>query len=689
MMLLLYYITYCLITNIITQAYSPDANESTLYDYQHIIDDPALGMHEYVSHFKSFHFEWNNANEWTWSSSHNHSMNINESIACSKQNPSLCIHTQFTTNTATKQIESFKSLTIHYKDTPLTPNKIALDFWNDLDWSQVNIIHHHDTNDVIDRRHLLSGALTAKYDNIYYMYDDDNDEDDFDEIEDMYNIDNDYDEFLGGLMKKLKSGLNTLKGALGGRIGVYARPPCSYKSRCRVHLYGRTQFRKRLNKYGHFCEGRWDRWRLKKYHVKQRKSDQMFQKPPHGSVSSVKVQGSPCCVMIAYDKYKFKGKRQGMFPRGRYPSMRMGIATSRDTRPREITEMDKRNDGFKNDALRSMVIVHDCYLRQKLMRRAIGRATRLAMPGPMQEMMQMMMQMKVMFPSKHKHHLGPRKHRPTYAEIARAQQKQLQQMMHSMMSSSMANQAPIAIPAAHRRRMIGRGRLGEIQGLRQTMQMMQMAKMMFPNAHRLHHHHRYWRHHRKSYAQIARDQQNQMQQMMHMMMMSAMANQAPITIPSRRRIMGQGKMNNMHVVGVRKCKLLDYTEICVTFDAVNSKIGVGYTVKDRREIKTSDGVTPWERMESLVELFEDVDAIWNENEDEMDMNMDDHIQGEEEEEETFDDIEQWVDPATNSDPLEWFANRYYDHGIMPQHTETKDTHNQNMDSFDLKLDAKK
>eukprot|EP01084_Bolivina_argentea_P054002 99050_1 len=177
-MLLVYYLTYYIIINVITQAHSPDTSHfSTINNHQHQDDGddrhPALGMNEYISYFKSFHFEWNNANEWTWSSSYNHSMNTNESIACSKQNPSLCIHTQFTTNTGTitKQIEFFKSLTIHYKDT-LTQTKIALDFWNDLDWSQVNIIHHHDANDAIDRRHLLQGALTAKYDNIY---DDDED----------------------------------------------------------------------------------------------------------------------------------------------------------------------------------------------------------------------------------------------------------------------------------------------------------------------------------------------------------------------------------------------------------------------------------------------------------------------------------------------------------------------------------
>eukprot|EP01083_Nonionella_stella_P293780 999058_1 len=536
MMLLLYYITYCLITNIITQAYSPDANESTLYDYQHIIDDPALGMHEYVSHFKSFHFEWNNANEWTWSSSHNHSMNINESIACSKQNPSLCIHTQFTTNTATKQIESFKSLTIHYKDTPLTPNKIALDFWNDLDWSQVNIIHHHDTNDVIDRRHLLSGALTAKYDNIYYMYDDDNDNYKY------YDQSNADDEFLGGVFKKLKKGfnkfLNKFKRKKRKKREPYHRPPCDYNSRCRVRLYDREHFRGRLTRKGHFCEGRWSRKRLDRYNVKPR------------TISSVKIEGSPCCVLIAYNGKRFDGDKQAMFTMGRYATMQGGLDTSYGTR----NGMNGMGGGgimgmmgggvgmyhsnmrsFPDNALSSMKIVHDCYLRQRLVRRARARKGMNGMGRKMKKIMNMMTMMKNMFATKHRHH----------------------------------QQQP-------------------------------------------------------SYAQIARDQQNQMQQMMHMMMMSSMANQAPITIPNRRRIMGQGKINNMHVVGVKKCKLLYFTEICVTFDVVNSRIAVDYTVKDRREIKVSDGVKSWQRMESLVELFGDV--LWSEigceKQDEMDMNMD-------------------------------------------------------------------
>eukprot|EP01083_Nonionella_stella_P152109 487172_1 len=105
-MLLVYYLTYY-ITTIISQAHSPGTSHlPTINDHQHQDhgNDPALDINEYISYFKSFHFEWNNVNEWTWSSSHNHSMNINESIACSKQNPSLCIHTQFTTNIVTKQI---------------------------------------------------------------------------------------------------------------------------------------------------------------------------------------------------------------------------------------------------------------------------------------------------------------------------------------------------------------------------------------------------------------------------------------------------------------------------------------------------------------------------------------------------------------------------------------------------------
>eukprot|EP01083_Nonionella_stella_P064388 167733_1 len=590
-MLLVYYLTYYIITNAITQAHSPDTSHlSTINDHQHQDDGddrhPALGMNEYISYFKSFHFEWNNVNEWTWSSSHNHSMNINESIACSKQNPSLCIHTQFTTNTGTitKQIEFFKSLTIHYKDT-LTQNKIALDFWNDLDWSQVNIIHHHDTNDVIDRRHLLSGALTAKYDNIYYMYDEDmsnvNGYNDDDALQDVYNMD-DFNQYLDefpnpmamlrnahwgrfqGILKGAKRPFGKYYRVVHTKIGVNKKPPCHSTSRCRVYLYDAKNFKVKINKKGHFCEGEWDRWRLLKYKVRRK------------LVSSVKVQGSPCCVMIAYNGKRFDGDKQAMFPRGRYPSMRTGLDTSygmgngmngmggggiMGMMGGGVGMYHSNMRSFPDNALSSMKIVHDCYLRQRLVRRARARKGMNGMGRKMKKIMNMMTMMKNMFATKHRHH----------------------------------QQQP-------------------------------------------------------SYAQIARDQQNQMQQMMHMMMMSSMANQAPITIPNRRRIMGQGKMNNMHVVGVKKCKLLYLTEICVTFDAVNNKINVDYTVKDRREIKVSDGIKSWKRVESLVELFEDV--LWNEKEDELGMNI------------------------MTDDLMDSFFDR-----IMSQDTTSNDT-------FGLKLDAK-
>ena len=47
-------------------------------------------------------------------------------------------------------------------------------------------------------------------------------------------------------------------------------------------------------------------------------------------VSSV-IQGSPCCVAIAYNGNKMDGDQQAMFPRGRYRSMRMGLTSSMGT----------------------------------------------------------------------------------------------------------------------------------------------------------------------------------------------------------------------------------------------------------------------------------------------------------------------------------------------------------------------
>ena len=70
---------------------------------------------------------------------------------------------------------------------------------------------------------------------------------------------------------------------------------------------------------------------------------------------------------------------------------------------------------------------------------------------------------------------------------------------------------------------------------------------------------------------------------MQMMMMSAMTNQAPITISDntkkhRRRILDEDQVNE-HVVEL-KCKMLYYTEICVTFDAVNNDCNGLYIAKE-------------------------------------------------------------------------------------------------------------
>eukprot|EP01084_Bolivina_argentea_P258130 435051_1 len=123
-------------------------------------EDSMLDIHDYVLYFKSYHLIWNNHKSWTWKT--NYENNINTTVACSKQYPSLCINTKFLTNN-NKIITQFKSLKIHYTDPNIPSNNIILDFWDDLDWSQVNILHHNDPNIHTDRRQLLRGAITSKY----------------------------------------------------------------------------------------------------------------------------------------------------------------------------------------------------------------------------------------------------------------------------------------------------------------------------------------------------------------------------------------------------------------------------------------------------------------------------------------------------------------------------------------------
>eukprot|EP01083_Nonionella_stella_P302543 1043518_1 len=99
-------------------------------------------------------------------------------------------------------------------------------------------------------------------------------------------------------------------------------------------------------------------------------------------------------------------------------------------------------------------------------------------------------------------------------------------------------------------------------------------------------------------------------------------------------------------------------EICVTFDAVNSLFGVDYTVKERREMKVSSGVMPWERMDALVGLFEDME--WNEKEDQMDRMMEHEA---DEEEDAFEDIYQWIEPETMHYPLDLLLDYV---GVKPE-----------------------
>eukprot|EP00484_Ammonia_sp_Unknown_P010477 CAMPEP_0197077706 /NCGR_PEP_ID=MMETSP1384-20130603/212750_1 /TAXON_ID=29189 /ORGANISM="Ammonia sp." /LENGTH=593 /DNA_ID=CAMNT_0042516571 /DNA_START=238 /DNA_END=2018 /DNA_ORIENTATION=- len=199
------------------------------------------------------------------------------------------------------------------------------------------------------------------------------------------------------------------------------------------------------------------------------------------------------------------------------------------------------------------------------------------------------------------------------------------------------------------------------------------------------------------YSCIVNTQQSQLQQLMQMMMMGAMANQAPITISDntkarRRRRMGALHMEQMNVIGMKKCKMLYYAEICVTFDAVNNVISTDYTVQDRKEEKAvSDALR---RVEALVKVFDEVmdenEVDWNEieqdEEDEYFGNpmMQQLLQEDEarlaesdmvDDEDEFDDIESWTDP----DPFELFvdfvgvdsetsqfANRYYDSVVFDE-----------------------
>eukprot|EP01084_Bolivina_argentea_P280302 479341_1 len=186
--------------------------------------------------------------------------------------------------------------------------------------------------------------------------------------------------------------------------------------------------------------------------------------------------------------------------------------------------------------------------------------------------------------------------------------------------------------------------------MEQMMQMMMMMKMMFPDKHskKMGHVHKMCRY----YTCIVKTQQSQLSQLMNMMMMSANVNQAPITITDntkskskskdRRRIMEDinDRLYGMHIIGVKKCKMLYNVEICVTFDSINNIITMDYTVKNKKDIKNrgykknvsymSDPVT---KMKSLMSVFENVLSNNNNN---IPIGFNDDII--EEYEEDFDDI---------------------------------------------------
>eukprot|EP01084_Bolivina_argentea_P146607 256656_1 len=394
---------------------------------------------QYTLYFNTYDFALNDAHNWDWITP----PNSTSTRACTKQFSNLCIIINATR----------PGFIIQY-------NHQQYNMFNDDDFTQFDmtyplhsIIPQPQQQPYIRGRQLLSDNNMDMYANM------------------------DEAEFLG-FIKKIGRGIKNAVGGIAGRFGLSLRPPCSSASRCRVHLYDEADFRKRSNKKGHFCEGKWDRWKLMRYSVRKKR------------ISSMKVQGAPCCVAIAYNGDKMDGDLQAMYPRGRYRSMTQGIATGMGT-GNGMNGLDHpilgmvggglgmngaNKEGFQDKALASLRVVHDCTLMQNLLQRHMhghgghmhGRGGMHGMYGgqmqQMQQMQQMMQMMKMMFPEHYGHASNNnKKHRMCryYSCIVKTQQSQLQQLMQTMMMTAMANQAPIIItdhtkpkPAAGRRRMI-------------------------------------------------------------------------------------------------------------------------------------------------------------------------------------------------------------------------------------------
>eukprot|EP01083_Nonionella_stella_P072984 197044_1 len=379
----------------------------------HLLDDYGHAVSQYRFHFKSYHLALHNHSQWKWHSSHHDS--INETTACSKQISSLCIQTYFT-------MQSLTNLKLSYTNNQ--QQKLVMDFWNDSDWSQVNIFH--DTTHYTENRH-------QKTEKRHLLDDDDNG-------------------IFGNIARHI-----------GNKVGIYGRPPCDESSsRCRIHLYKKPNFQGRSNWKGFFCEGHWDRNRLLKYGVNRR------------SISSAMVQGSPCCVMVAYNGDRFDGDMQAMFPRGAYRSMTMGIDSSmgmgigstsaigRSMGPMAMgIGMQSHMPGMMNNELASMKIVHDCALTQRLMHGGMSGSMMGGMGGGMMnsmpsipQMLETMMMMKVMFPGHyhHGHHKKCRQGHGGYHCVVQNQQKQLMELMQ-MLTLNSDHEPPVAI-SEHRRRIM-------------------------------------------------------------------------------------------------------------------------------------------------------------------------------------------------------------------------------------------
>jgi len=115
--------------------------------------------------------------------------------------------------------------------------------------------------------------------------------------------------------------------------------------------------------------------------------------------------------------------------------------------------------------------------------------------------------------------------------------------------------------------------------------------------------------------------------------------------------------NGDDIIGIRKCKMLYYMEICLMFNAKNNEISMDYSVKEKKVYSKNKMV---ESMQEMVDIFGDV--VDRNNYVEFDEFYD------EEEDESLDDIDNWIDPESfdlfmNDKKV---GNNYYDEMVLGQ-----------------------